>query len=307
MRIIGEAGRKGLARVFLAEMRNDPGLMVEFVDACDPAVGGRDQKWVIVVSSQYGCPVGCLMCDAGGGFRGNLTAGEIIGQIEYAFKMNPEQDPKKCRKLKVQFARMGEPALNDAVIEAIHWLADTLPAAMPCIATMAPAGRERWFESLLEASEGFADFQLQFSMNTTDQAVRDRLMPYPKMGWGEMAAWGERFCRPGRRQPSLNFALSPGVPCQPGALGGEFDPRRFVVKLTPLNPTAAAGENRLECLEGWERAWGLVGQKAEEFSALGYQVIESVGNMEENEIGSNCGQMVRRRMAGRPECDKAPA
>lgn len=307
MRIIGEAGRKGLARVFLAEMRNDPGLMVEFVDACDPAVGGRDQKWVIVVSSQFGCPVGCLMCDAGGGFRGNLSAGEIIGQIEHVFRINPEQDPKKCRKLKVQFARMGEPALNDAVLEVIHWLAENYPNAMPCLATVAPAGRGRWFESLLEASGRFADFQLQFSMNTTDQAVRDRLMPYPKMGWREMAAWGEKIFRPGRRQPSLNFALSPGVSCQPEALVGQFDPRCFVVKLTPLNPTAAAGENRLECLEGWERARGLVGQKAGEFLALGYQVIESVGNMEENEIGSNCGQMVRRRLAGWPEHEKAPA
>ena len=305
MKIIGESGRKGLARVFLAEMR--PGLMVEFVDACDPTAGGRDRKWVIVVSSQFGCPVGCLMCDAGGDFRGNLTGGEIIGQIEHAFGMNPEQDPKKCRKLKVQFARMGEPALNDAVLDVIRWLAEDYPQAMPCLATVAPAGRERWFESLWEASQRFADLQLQFSMNTTDRAVRDRLMPYPKMAWQEMAAWGERFYRPGRRQPSLNFALSPGVPCQPEAVLGEFDPRRFVIKLTPLNPTAAAGENHLECLEGRERARELVEQKAAEFAALGYEVIQSVGNMEENEIGSNCGQMVRRRLAVRPEYEKTPA
>ncbi len=305
MRIIGEAGRKGLARVFLAEMR--PGLMVEFVDACDPAVGGRDKKWVIVVSSQYGCPVGCLTCDAGGDFRGNLSAGEIISQVEQAFKMNPEQDPQKCRKLKVQFARMGEPALNDAVVEAIRWLAEKFPRAIPCIATMAPAGRERWFASFLDVSRRFAHAQLQFSMNTTDPEMRDRLIPYPKMGWPEMVAWGEKFYRPGSRRPSLNFALSPGVPVQAARVAELFDPAVFAIKLTPLNPTATAGESGLQCVAQGEQARRLVGQKAREFAELGYQVIESVGNMEENDIGSNCGQMVRKHKAEMPGYQKAPA
>jgi len=37
------------------------------------------------------------------------------------------------------------------------------------------------------------------------------------------------------------------------------------------------------------------------------QVIESVGNMEENVIGSNCGQMVRKYVAKQPEYEEAPA
>ena len=48
-------------------------------------------------------------------------------------------------------------------------------------------------------------------------------------------------------------------------------------------------------------------EPAKEFSALGYQVIESVGNMEENEIGSNCGQMVRKYAGKTAEYEKAPA
>jgi 23S rRNA (adenine2503-C2)-methyltransferase len=305
MRIIGENGRKDLARVYLAEMKN--GLMVEFVDSCDPAVGGRDKKWVIVVSSQFGCPVGCLTCDAGGDFRGNLNHTEIIGQIKKVFEKYPEHDPNNCPKLKIQFARMGEPALNDAVIDVIHWLADNHPRAMPCVATIAPAGRGLWFESFLNASQRFSNVQLQFSINTTDMEMRDRLIPFPKMSWPEIAVYGQRFCRPGSRKPSLNFALSPGISVEAGRILDYFDPGIFAVKLTPLNPTATAMENCLQSITEITLAQQMVEQKAAEFSELGYEVIRSVGNMEENAIGSNCGQMVRKFKADISEYDKTHA
>ncbi|MDQ7797932.1 MAG: radical SAM protein [Candidatus Edwardsbacteria bacterium] len=307
MRIIGKNGRKELASVYLAEMRGDPSLMVEFVDSCEPAAGGRDKKWVIVVSSQLGCPVGCLMCDAGGNFKGNLSLSEIRDQIEYVLSENRDLDPQKCPKLKIQFARMGEPALNDAVIDVIHWLADSHPGAMPCIATMAPAGRDKWFESLLNASQRFSDMQLQFSMNTTDLEMRDQLIPYPKMSWPQMADLGRRFYRPGSRQPSLNFALSPGIPVEAVKIAGYFDPEIFAIKLTPLNPTATANENYLRCITENYMAHQIIEQKAREFLELGYEVIRSVGNMEENAIGSNCGQMVRKFKSDIHEYEKAPA
>lgn len=307
MKIMGKTGRKELAEVYLAEMRCDPSLMVEFVDSCDPSIGGRDKKWVVVVSSQFGCPVGCLICDAGGNYRGNLTVEEITWQIEQVLLSNPGLNPKNTPKFKVQFARMGEPALNDAVLDAVEWLAENYPSAMPCITTVAPAGREQWFISLMRLSEKFSDFQLQFSLNTTDQNLRDKLIPYPKMPWQWLADYGEIFYKPGRRKPALNFALSSGLPCDAENIIKYFDPEYFAVKLTPLNPTATAGENQLDCINNFEKAKQLVAEKAKKFAELGYQVIESVGNMEENFIGSNCGQMVRKFKAGVPEYEEAPA
>lgn len=309
MKIIRKNGRKELAEVYLAEMRCDPSLMVEFVDSCDPSIGGRDKKWVVVISSQFGCPVGCLMCDAGGNFRGNLTVEEIIWQIEQVLLSNKELNPKNTPKFKIQFARMGEPALNDAVLDAVDWLAENYPGAMPCITTVAPAGREQWLISLMRLSEKFADFQLQFSLNTTDQNLRGKLIPYPKIPWQWLADYGEIFYKPGRRKPSLNFALSPGLPVDVEKIVRYFDSEYFIIKLTPLNPTAAAERNLLECINDHGMAKKLITEKAKEFAELGYQVIESVGNMEENEIGSNCGQMVRKFKASmpEPEYEKAPA
>jgi len=35
------------------------------------------------VSSMFGCPIKCRMCDAGGDFAGKLTVREILDQVDY--------------------------------------------------------------------------------------------------------------------------------------------------------------------------------------------------------------------------------
>lgn len=294
MRIVAKAGRPDLAEVYLAEFRGDPKLKAEFVDACASIGGDRREKWVIIVSTQFGCPAGCLMCDAGGGYRGDLTAREMVGQVQAVLRAHPEIDPKTCRKLKVQFARMGEPALNDCVLEAIEWLGRDHPDGIPCVATLAPAGREDWFAGLLGLRDGFREFQLQLSVNTTDPGVRDQLMPIDKMPLEWLADYGREFHRPGSRKPLLNFALSDSIPVDPGEAARLFDPEFFSVKLTPLNPTRTAAENELISSVAEKDAHELVELRARQFEGLGFRVIRSVGDWEENRIGSNCGQLAAR-------------
>lgn len=301
--VLNKTGRHGLAEVYLGAVRNDQNLLVEFVDACDPALGDRAAKWVIIVSTQLGCPVGCLMCDAGRRYQGNLSAAEILAQVEQVVAANGRA-PGACAKFKVQFARMGEPALNDEVLRALWRLKDRYPSVIPCVATVGPAGRERWFGTLLELRDYFRDFQLQFSINSTDSEQRDRLMPYPKMPWEAMARFGRSFYRPGQRKLALNFAVNSEWRLDAGALARHFDPRWFAVKLTPLNPTASGGENGLPATNSAQ----LLEQRANELSARGFDVIVSAGNPEEDEIGSNCGQSVWRHLARRiQEMGKSPA
>ncbi|MBI5570426.1 MAG: radical SAM protein [Desulfomonile tiedjei] len=294
MEILSHTGRPDLAQIFVAKMRDNADFMVEFVDACDPTVGDRRRKWVIVISTQFGCPVKCLMCDAGGAFKGNLTFQEISSQVETVVAAHGDIDPGQCDKLKIQFARMGEPSLNDAVLEVLAWLKDFCPTVIPCIATITPAGREAWFAELLKIRDCFRDFQLQLSVNSTDDAYRDKLMPYPKMSWEWMAEYGREFHRKGQRTVCLNFALSPEIPVSAAATREYFDPEHFVVKLTPLNPTTTAEENGMSPADNRADAECRVACKAEEFLRLGFSVIESIGDMEENLIGSNCGQAVRK-------------
>ena len=294
MKILTNTGRLDLAQIYVAGMRDDDNHLVEFVDACDPVVGDRRLKWVIVVSTQFGCPVRCLMCDAGGAFKGNLNFNEIKFQIETVLAAHGDIDPQQCGKLKIQFARMGEPSLNDAVLDVLPWLQSRYPKAIPCIATMNPIGREQWFDRLLEIREHSGDFQLQLSINSTDDACRDRLMPYPKMSWKWMADYGRDFYRPGQRKVCLNFALCPEIPVSAEATRAYFDPEYFVIKLTPLNPTTAGEKNGMSPAANRGAVERMLARKAEEFACLGFPVIESIGHMEENLIGSNCGQAVRK-------------
>jgi 23S rRNA (adenine2503-C2)-methyltransferase len=74
-----------------------------------------------------------------------------------------------------------------------------------------------------------------------------------------------------------------------------FDPQKFLIKITPLNPTYRARENDLVSYIDPLSAV----EKYEIIQALqdsGYQVILSIGETEENLIGSNCGQYLRRHL-----------
>jgi 23S rRNA (adenine2503-C2)-methyltransferase len=294
MNIVERSGKEDLAEVYVAQRTDQTDRLLEFVDACDPTVGDRRAKWVVVVSTQYGCPVKCLMCDAGGDFKGNVTEEELMFQVETVFLAHPGLDPAQCCKLKVQLARMGEPSLNDAVPAFLLHLKQRSPNVIPCITTIVPSGRDAWFGRLSEMRHHFHDFQLQFSVNSTDDLTRDKLMPYPKMPWEWMADYGMDFYRVGQRKVCLNFALTPDVPVVPDKVRRLFDPDYFVIKLTPLNPTVTGRENGMRPTESTSAAESILAAKAQEFHELGFAVVQSIGNMEENLIGSNCGQAVRR-------------
>ena len=301
MEILSAQGDPKVARVFVASFRGDRELLAEFVDSNGQG-SSPDEKWVVIVSTQFGCPVACPMCDAGGSYRGNLTSDEIFAQIEGVLSMHPSSRMESVTKLKIQFARMGEPSLNPAVLQVVS----ELPArygryAMPCVATTAPAAAEGWFRELLGIRrELYAEspFQLQLSINSTDPAARDRLMPVPKMDLGALAAYSKEFSSAGPRKVALNFALTRGVPVDPVEVARLFSPQDACIKITPLNPTERSIESGLLTslpVDAPEAAAKL----CEDFEKLGFEVLLSIGDPRENSIGSNCGMAVRRFSGGR--------
>ncbi len=298
MEVEGTSGISELATVYVARMRGAGGPLVEFVDGLDPR-HERGEKWMVNISTQFGCPVGCLFCDAGGDYRGDCTAEEMLDQIRFVLARHPGL-ASTCRKLKVHFARMGEPSLNDAVLEVIA----RLPAVVPtpelwcCVATVAPLGRRSWFDRLADLQHQFYPrrFQLQFSLNSTDEAARRRLMPIALEDLDWVAIRGALHYCPGGRKPVLNFALAQDVPFDPRVIIARFDPRVFAVKLTPLNPTAEAGRHGLKSVLRSPRA-EKVDEAVASLQAAGFDVLLSVGDAREDRIGSNCGQSVRARQA----------
>jgi len=293
MKVFAVARNPDLATVYLADMGDE--RMIEFVEACQPPYG-REERWILMVSTLYGCPVKCKMCDAGGHYRGKPTAKEILSQIDF---MVDEWFPDRVvpsQKFKIQFARMGEPAFNLAVLEALEQLPTRYdaPGLMPSISTIAPKNTDVFFEDLIEVKNKLysgGHFQFQFSIHTTDTALRDQLIPVNKWSFEKIAAYGERFYRKGDRKITLNFALADGNPADPEVLLRYFDPSRYLIKITPVNPTSHAIQNGLAShVDPYRPA--SANELADRIAAVGYQVIVSIGEAEENKIGSNCGQYV---------------
>ena len=293
MKVFAMTSNPDLATVYMADMGDE--RMIEFVEACQPPYG-RDEHWILMVSTLFGCPVKCQMCDAGGHYRGKPTAEEILKQIDY---MVDEWFPGRripSRKFKIQFARMGEPAFNLAVLDALEALPSRYdaPGLMPSISTIAPHSTDAFFEGLIDVKNRLYSkgrFQFQFSIHTTDVDLRDRMIPVRKWSFAEMAAYGERFYREGDRKITLNFALADGNPADPNALLRYFDPARYFIKITPVNPTGHAVKNGLAShVDPYrpETAESL----ARDMREAGYQTLVSIGDAEENKVGSNCGQYV---------------
>ena len=299
MDIIAVSGTSDIATVYMAEM---DGKLIEFVEALQSPYS-RNERWILMVSTLFGCPVRCQICDAGGQYQGKLSSAQILAQIEYMVNRWYPDRGVPASKFKIQFARMGEPALNMAVLDVLEELPRTIqaPGLMPSISTIAPHGTGPYFERLVDIKNslyGAGRFQFQFSIHTTDAALRDQLIPVRKWTFDQMAAYGERFFSPGDRKITLNFALAEGMPVEPEVLLSHFDPAHFLVKITPINPTYQAVRNGLASYIGPNRQDGPM-EVVDRIVAAGYEVIVSIGEVRENQIGSNCGQYVLKYLKSR--------
>ncbi|MFH1652461.1 MAG: radical SAM protein [Pseudomonadota bacterium] len=295
MKILHRQGDADLAQVFVAKFRDDERYMAEFVSAKDVNLP-LTEKWVIIISTQFGCPVKCPICDAGSEFHGNLTADEMLKQIDFIVQ-NSTTKPEKCKKFKIQFARMGEPALNPAVLEVLKKLPTLYDTKnlIPCISTIAPKASNNWFEKLLEIKrEYYSDeFQLQFSVHSTSDVERDYLMPTPKWNLKEISEYGTKFISGDKRKASLNFALTKDSKMDSEILCNTFSPKKFCIKITPVNPTS---NSQINCMTSEMN--DVISDRVEKISrkliSNGFDVIVSIGDLRENEIGSNCGMAVRK-------------
>ncbi len=297
MKILARAGTEQVSWVYLAE--TERGMLVEFAEAVEPPKP-REEKWVLLVSSTSGCPIKCKMCDAGGEYRGKLTAEEILAQTDYMVKRRYPDLQVPAKKFKVQFARMGEPSLNPAVLDALEALPQRYdaPGLIGCLSTVAPRGTDRFFQSLLELKERLyrGRFQLQFSVHSTDERQRDWIIPVKKWPLEKIAEFGESFVGPWDRKITLNFALAEEYRLDPDRLREVFNPEKFLVKITPLNPTYASVESGLRSYVKLEPAEYPIVKELED---RGFQVIVSIGEPEENLVGSNCGQLLKRHLRSR--------
>lgn len=291
MQVIKKTSDSDIATVYIA--RNDKGKLIEFVESTQPPLTIK-QKWVLIISTLFGCPVDCKICDAGSNYSGKMSFQELKFQVDYLIAQRFPTGFVDTDKFKIQFARMGEPAFNDAVLDYLEAFPSLYSYRyfIPSLSTIAPAGSEGFFERLLEIKKSlYKDtFQLQFSIHSTDEAVRNELIPIKKWDFKAIANFSERFYDQSGKKITLNFALSDESMIDTDILKENFDPDIFLIKLTPLNPTFKSMESGLKSLitKNFVPENLLASLKES-----GYDVLVSIGEWEENKIGSNCGQFIQ--------------
>ncbi|MCE5301880.1 MAG: radical SAM protein [Planctomycetaceae bacterium] len=134
----------------------------------------EDPKYVVCVSSQVGCSLGCRFCATGRmGFRRNLAPWEILDQVIQV--QADSEHPVRG----VVFMGMGEPMLNfDAVAQAARLMTASYGLAIAGKAiTISTAGVTPGIRRFIALQK---PYRLVVSLNTADPELRRRWMPVEK-------------------------------------------------------------------------------------------------------------------------------
>jgi 23S rRNA (adenine2503-C2)-methyltransferase len=217
----------------------------------------------------------------------------MLEQIKYMVTNRFADNIPITKKLKIQFARMGDPAFNDDVLEVLNVLPSMYDPNIlfPSISTIAPQGSDDFFQRLIEIKDRYysnGKFQLQFSLHTTDESRRGELIPIRTWDFNKIAEYGALFHKKGDRKITLNFATPLGYALEPEMIREFFNPERYLIKYTPVNPTRKVINSNFKALVDTNNM-DVINIIDLSFKKYGYETIISVGELEENKIGSNCG------------------
>lgn len=257
-----------------------------------------EEKWVITISTQYGCSVGCKFCDVPKVGRGkNAVFNDLIGQVKAGLSLHPEVTHTK--RLNVHFARMGEPSFNQAVLEATLYLAGWLKEKgwgfHPVVSTMMPSNYEpledficNWMYMKNHVLDGEAG--LQISVNTTDERQRFQMFNGRCMTLSDIATLIGIAANPQGRKITLNFALT-DAPIDEKLLVSLFNPEYFLCKITPMHITKSCQHNQLLTDNGYEQ-YHPYKDVEERLKSVGYDVIVFIPSKEEDESRITCGNAI---------------
>lgn len=256
-----------------------------------------EEKWVITISSQYGCNMGCKFCDVPKVGKGiNATLNDLINQVLIGIELHPEII--RTKRLNVHFARMGEPTWNMDVLSSTYYLGRILKnknfGFHPVVSTMMPKNNknlEKFIHQWMNIKNNFLNggAGLQISINTTNDELRQKSMSYNTMNLIEISKILKHL-RPKGRKIALNFALTDDE-IDAEKLVKLFDPKYFMCKLTPIHMTNSCIENNIKTYEGYEKYYPYK-EIEEKLKSVGFDVLVFVPSKEEEKGKITCGNAI---------------
>lgn len=275
------------------------------------------QKWVITISTQYGCSMNCTFCDVPKVGPGrNASMKDLIGQVLAGMSLHPSIQGGD--RLNIHYARMGEPTWNPSVLDSaialryllvdpkLNGFEELRPFinyrfhVHPVVSTMLPRENknllgflQKWMHIKNDLYDGEAG--LQFSINSTDAGGREFMFGGNAMSLDRVYDdIVKNLPKPKGRKITLNFAVPsherPQFKIDPQYLAYCFDPEFYTVKLTPMHSTDKAEDCDMSPMSG---GWFNCYQESEEaLKKVGYEVIVFVASDEEDSSRITCGNAI---------------
>ena len=195
-----------------------------------------DERTVMCISTQSGCPMGCTFCGTGKFFARNLSTKEITEQVRHMVDYNAI-NTKSIDKFQIMFMSMGEPILNTKqLVPALIELHDLHPNAQLLISTSAPSTNAGW-DDFMKIAQEIDAIGLQFSVHESLDENRNKIMPMKnKLNLEEIAKMGVEFFRLTSRKPFFNYCAHEGNSSAEDAMRLRmlFDPRVWECTLSVI-------------------------------------------------------------------------
>jgi 23S rRNA (adenine2503-C2)-methyltransferase len=244
----------------------------------------------LCLSSQVGCAQNCRFCfTATGGWERNLTRGEILAQVRDI--KNHLSAPETLTN--IVFMGMGEPLANYRnVVDAIQLLTDNKTGFgfSRRKITVSTAGLVPEMDALGRETS----ISLAVSLNATDNATRDRLMPinrrYPIETLLEAC---RRYPLQPHRRITFEYILLEGIndrPTDARRLAALLRPIRAKINLIPFNEHEGCRFRRPN--------EAVIQQFQQHLMDQGYTAI--IRNSKGRDISAACGQL-KARVEGFPK------
>jgi len=312
--LVVEGSKGDLEMLSLYDYGKDKNVVADFlglsrsidkVDHTDVMLPLED-KWVITISTQYSCKMGCRFCDVPRvrhetGININATFNDLVQQVLTGIHLHPEV--KQCKHLNIHFARMGEPSWNPNVLDAAKWFREHLYKnddgqvhynVHPVVSTMMPK-RNEWLKTFIHTwmriknrvYEGNAGLQL--SINSTNEDERDYMFNKSAYSLHEIAKIMDGVV-PFGRKITLNFAVAE-YEIDPSILLRYFNPEHYIIKLTPMHKTETAIKHSI-CTCGDYTTYQPYKEHEVSLKKAGYDVLVFIASKEEDLGMITCGNAI---------------
>jgi 23S rRNA (adenine2503-C2)-methyltransferase len=254
------------------------------------------EKWVITISTQYGCSMNCSFCDVPKvGTGKNATENDLIKQVLTGIKLHPEIESTK--RLNIHFARMGEPTWNPNILDATKWMKTHIDPEYkihPVVSTMMPR-KNIWLKTFIHTWMRIKNRMLkgnaglQISINSTNEQERNKMFSGNACTLEEISKIMNGSI-PNGRKITLNFAVSDWE-IDPMILLKYFDPDDYIIKLTPMHKTIEAIKNKIETVGDYTEIYPYKDYE-EVLKNVGYDVLVFIASHEEDMGRITCGNAI---------------